>query len=74
MATKIKITDSFELTDDDGAVHNVEEHTRFVVKKVAGKNREDVGASYLKTEDGRGVIKNSDNTYSIPSLGINAVR
>ncbi len=74
MATKIKVTDEFTVTDDDGQVHPVQEHTRYTVKKVAGVSREDVEASYLKTEDGRGVIKNPDETYSIPSLGVKAVR
>ena len=37
--------------------------------------RELQGRSYLKTEDGRGVIKIADtNTYTIPSLGVKAVR
>jgi len=74
MATKTKVTDEFTVTDDDGQVHPVQEHTRYEVKKVAGKSREDILASYLKTEDGRGVIKNDDDTYSIPSLGVKAVR
>lgn len=74
MAVKTKITDSFTLTADDGEVYQVEEHTRYTVKRLPGGSREELGASYLKTEDGRGVTRNSDNTYSIPSLGIKAVR
>ena len=74
MATKTKVTDSFTVTADDGHVHSVQEHTRYTVKKVAGVNRDELGASYLKTEDGRGVIKNPDSSYSIPSLAIKAVR
>ena len=74
MVNKIKVTDSFTVTDDDGQVHLIQEHTRYTVKKVAGVNREELGASYLKTEDDRGVIKNPDNTYSIPSLAIKAAR
>jgi hypothetical protein len=74
MAVKTKITDTFKLTADDGAVYEVQQHTRYVVKKVQGTNREALGDSYLKTVDGRGVNKIHDNTYSIPSLGIKAVR
>lgn len=73
-AIKTKITDTFTLTADDGAVYEVQQHTRYVVKKVQGSNRETLGESYLKTIDGRGVSKVRDNTYAIPSLGIKAVR
>ena len=73
-AIKTKVTDKFALTADDGEIYPVEEHTRYTVKKVDGTNQEKMGASYLKTEDGRGVIKNPDETYSIPSLGLKAVR
>jgi hypothetical protein len=75
MATiKTKITDTFSMTADDGITYQVHEHTRYVVKKLPGGNREELGASYLKTEDGRGVSKIKDNTYAIPSLGVKAVR
>ena len=52
----------------------MQQHTRYVVKKVQGTSREEIGDSYLKTVDGRGVSKVRDNTYAIPSLGIKAVR
>ena len=75
MAQKIKITETFPVTADDGVVFQVQEHTQFEVTKRAGVTRELQGRSYLKTEDGRGVIKNHDNnTYTIPSLGVKAVR
>jgi hypothetical protein len=74
MTIKTKITDSFTLTADDGEVYQVQEHTRYSVKRLSGGNREELGASYLKTEDGRGVVKSPNGSYSIPSLGIKAVR
>lgn len=74
MAMKTRVTEQFTLTGDDGITYSVEEHTRYVVKKVQGANREEVGASYLKTAEGRGVNKLQGNTYAIPSLGIKAVR
>ncbi len=73
-AIKTKITDTFSLTADDGIIYQVHEHTRYIVKKLATGKREELGASYLKTEDGRGVSKLQGNTYAIPSLGIKAVR
>ena len=74
MAIKTKVTETFSLTADDGVVYQVEQHTRYVVKKLPSGNREELGASYLKTVDGRGVSKIRDNTYAIPSLGIKGVR
>jgi|GEM_PF-3341263 hypothetical protein len=75
MALKTKITETFTVTADDGAVFQVQEHTQFEVTRRAGVIKEQQGRSYLKTEDGRGVIKNHDNnTYTIPSLGVKARR
>jgi hypothetical protein len=74
MAIKTKVTETFTLTADDGVVYQVEQHTRYVVKKLPSGNREELGASYLKTVDGRGVSKIRDNTNASPSLGIKAVR
>ncbi len=72
---KTKITDTFTLTGDGGTVYNVQEHTRYEVKKVADVKTEVLGRVYLLTDDGRGVIKNDiENSYSIPSLGVKAVR
>ena len=70
-----KITETFQLIDDNGAVHVVQEHTRLEVKKVDGEKREILGRAYLLTDQGRGVLKNIvDGSYSIPSLSIKAVR
>jgi hypothetical protein len=75
MALKTKITETFTVKADDGAEFQVQEHTQFEVTRKAGVTRELQGRSYLKTEDGRGVIKIADtNTYTIPSLGVKAVR
>lgn len=74
-AIKTKITDTFTLTDNAGTVYKVQEHTRYEVKKIADVKTEVLGRVYLCTDDGRGVIKNHiENTYSIPSLGIKAIR
>jgi hypothetical protein len=74
-AVKTKITDTFTVTDDNGIVYQVQQHTRYEVKKVDGVKSEILGRAYFLTEDGRGVLKNEkDNTYSIPSLGLKAVR
>jgi hypothetical protein len=74
MTVKTKVTETFTLTADDGVIYEVEQHTRYIVKKLPSGKREELGASYLKTVDGRGVNKIRDNMYCIPSLGINAVR
>ena len=74
MATKIKVTESFTITADNGESYVVEEHTRCSTTKRGGVTHEQLGGSFLKTEDGRGVLKNADNTYAIPSLGVKAVR
>jgi hypothetical protein len=58
MALKTKITETFTVKADDGAEFQVQEHTQFEVTRKAGVTRELQGRSYLKTEDGRGVIKN----------------
>lgn len=72
---KTKVTDTFTLVDDNGAEHRVEEHTRYEVKKVDGVKNEVLGRAYLMTVDGRGVLKiDKGNTFSIPSLGLKAVR
>jgi hypothetical protein len=71
MALKTKITETFAITASSGETYQVQEHTQVEVTRTGGVKREKVGRSYLKTEDGRGVLKNSDNnTYAIPSLGI----
>jgi hypothetical protein len=74
MATKIKITESFTVTAGNGESYLIEEHTRCSTTKRAGVVHEQIGGIWLKTNDGRGVLKNDDNTYSIPSLGVKAVR
>jgi hypothetical protein len=33
-----------------------------------------MGKAYLKTDDGRGVLKNDNGSFSIPSLGVTAHR
>jgi hypothetical protein len=72
---KTKVTDTFELTDDSNVVYKVEEHTRYEIKKVDGVKHEVLGRAHLMTVDGRGVLKNEkDNVYTIPSLGVKAVR
>jgi hypothetical protein len=71
---KTKITDRFTITAGE-ATYNVEEHTRYEVKNINDVKTEVLGRKYLLTDDGRGVIKNEiDNSYTIPSLGIKAVR
>ena len=75
VTVKTKITDTFTITADGGTVYNVQEHTRYEVKKVADVKTEVLGRVYLLTDDGRGVIKNEiENSYSIPSLGVKGVR
>ncbi len=73
-AVKTKITESFTVVDDNGTEHKVDEHTRYEVKKVDGVKSEVLGRSYLLTDDGRGVLKGDKGIYSIPSLGLKAVR
>ena len=74
-AVKSKVTQAFTITASNGDVYQVEEHTKYAVTKLPSGSREDLGRTYLKTVDGRGVIKNhDDNTYSIPSLGVKATR
>ena len=74
MASTIKITESFTIAAQTGEVYNVLEHTRVETTKVAGVKRETVGSVYLKTADGRGVVKNDNGSFSIPSLKVIAHR
>jgi hypothetical protein len=74
MATNIKITQSFSVTAGTGDLYVVQEHTRFTTINVDGVKKQQLGRAFLKTEDGRGVLKNPDNTYAIPSLGIKAAQ
>ena len=74
MKSTIKITDSFTIVADGGAVFTVQEHTPVETKKVAGVKRETMRRAYLKTEEGRGVIKNDNGSFSIPSLKVTAHR
>jgi hypothetical protein len=74
MAANIKITQSFNITSATGDLYVVQEHTRYTTINVDGVKRQQMGRAFLKTEDGRGVLKNPDNTYAIPSLGIKAAQ
>jgi hypothetical protein len=74
MAASIKITQSFSITSSTGEAYVVQEHTRCNTINVAGVKRQEMGRIFYKTEDGRGVLKNPDNTYAIPSLGIKAAQ
>jgi hypothetical protein len=74
MASTIRITDSFTIVAENGEVFNVQEHTPIDTGKVAGVKRETMGDTYLKTDGGRGVIKNDDGSFSIPSLKVTAHR
>ena len=74
MASTIKITESFTIAAPSGEVFSVQEHTRCESAKVAGVKRETMGKAYLKTDDGRGVLKNDNGSFSIPSLGVTAHR
>lgn len=74
MAASIKITQSFSITTSTGETYLIQEHTRCVTTNVAGVKRQEMGRIFYKTEDGRGVLKNPDNTYAIPSLGIKAAK
>ena len=74
MAANIKITQSFSITSSAGESYVVQEHTRYTTVNVDGVKRQQFGRAFLKTEDGRGVLKNPDNTYAIPSLGIKAAQ
>jgi hypothetical protein len=74
MATSIKITESFTIAAPNGELFNVQEHTRCETAKVAGVKRETLGNVFLKTNDGRGVLKNDNGSYSIPSLNMTAHR
>ena len=74
MAANIKITQSFSITSSTGDSYLVQEHTRYTTVNVDGVKRQQMGRAFLKTEDGRGVLKNPDNTYAIPSLGIKAAQ
>jgi hypothetical protein len=74
MASSLKITDSFSVASSSGEVFNVEEHTRCETARVAGVKRETMGKAFLKTDEGRGVLKNDNGSFSIPSLGMTAHR
>jgi hypothetical protein len=74
MALTTKITETFTISASTGEVFNVQEHTRCETARVAGVKRETMGKAYLKTEDGRGVLKNDNGSFSIPSLGMTAHR
>jgi hypothetical protein len=74
MALTTKITESFTISSSTGEVFNIQEHTRCETARVAGVKRETMGKSYLKTDDGRGVLKNDNGSFSIPSLGTTAHR
>ena len=74
MAASVKITQSFSITAGTGESFVVQEHTRFTSTNVGGVKKQQIGRAFLKTEDGRGVLKNPDNTYAIPSLGIKAAK
>ena len=74
MALTTKITESFTISAQTGEVFNVHEHTRCETARVAGVKRETLGKAYLKTDDGRGVLKNDNGSFSIPSLGMTAHR
>lgn len=74
-APKTRITDTFMISTNGGETFKVVEHTKYETSKVAGVAREKIGRAFLKTEDGRGVIRNpDDNTYSIPSLEIKSAK
>lgn len=74
MALTTKITESFNISTQAGEVFNVEEHTRCETARIGGVKRETMGKAYLKTTEGRGVLKNDNGSFSIPSLGITAHR
>ena len=74
MASTIKITESFTISAQSGETFSVQEHTRCETIRVAGVKRETLGRTFLKTEDGRGVLKNDNGSFSIPSLGVTANR
>ena len=74
MARTTKITESFTITAQTGQLFNVQEHTRCETTRVAGVKRETLGKAYLKTDDGRGVLRNDNGSFSIPSLGTIAHR
>jgi hypothetical protein len=74
MALTTKITEIFTISSQAGEVFNIQEHTRCDTARVAGVKRETMGKAYLKTDDGRGVLKNDNGSFSIPSLGLTAHR
>jgi hypothetical protein len=74
MAANTKITQSFSITSGTGESYVVQEHTRYTNINVGGIKKQQLGRAFLKTEDGRGVLKNPDDTYAIPSLGIKAAK
>jgi hypothetical protein len=74
MALTTKITETFTVAAQSGEVFNVQEHTRCETARIAGVKRETMGKAYLKTDDGRGVLKNDNGSFSIPSLGVTAHR
>ena len=74
MASSIKITQTFTIAAKSGETYTVNEHTRCESSKVEGVKRVVLGKAYLKTDDGRGVLKNDNGSFSIPSLGVTAQR
>lgn len=74
MAFSTKITESFTVATSNGDVFNVQTHTRCETARIAGVKRETLGKVFLKTDDGRGVLKNDNGSFSIPSLGMTAHR
>jgi hypothetical protein len=74
MASSIKITENFTIAAQSGETFSVQEHTRCESAKIAGVKRETLGRTFLKTSDGRGVLKNDNGSFSIPSLGVTALR
>ena len=74
MPSTIRITGEFTIAAPSGEVFNVQEHTHVETAKVGGVKRETIGRVYLKTDEGRGVIKNNNGSFSIPSLNVTAQR
>lgn len=74
VASTIKITETFTIAAQSGETFGVQEHTRCETVKVAGVKRETLGRAFLKTDDGRGVLRNDNGSFSIPSLGVTALR
>lgn len=70
MATRTKITDTFPITAGNGDIYRIVEVTEFAIMSTATGEIELPGKVWYKTEDGRGVNKHGDGTYSIPTLGV----